>query len=360
MKLESFSFEQAHFDGSNDWKTGQIDLNCLNLIVSKNAVGKSRVLKVISIFAKILKQESPIYWGNWSFKFSNSENSIYDYTLISNSNYISEKLLIDGISKLERKADNAKVFSEIDNNKVDVNPPRGKLVMHVRRDIKEYPYFEELINWADNTHIFKFGNIHPDSFLETDKNKKELSTIEDIPKLINELDKKNIRVIIDEFNKIGYEVEKFFLQKDNFKKEKLSIKENFLKYAVTQNLISQGMFRAFTLLIYINYLLQKSLVSTLIVDDLCEGLDYERATKFGELLFKKMNNENIQFIASTNDSFLMDVVDIKYWNVLKRKEDKIYSYNYHNNKEKFDNFKFTGLSNFDFFSSDYLNEPEHS
>ncbi len=357
MKLQSFSFKKAHFEGYNDWETEQIDLNSLNLIVGKNAVGKSRVSKVISIIADILNQKSIIYLGDWSFIFYNTENNIYDYTLTKNSNYIREKLVIDGNIKLDRENDNADVFSVIENKMIKINPPIDKLVMHVRRDIKEYPYFEDLINWAENTHLFRFGYIHPNSFLESDNPQKGLSTIEDIPKLINELDEETINIIVNEFNEIGYNVDKFYLEKDNIKKEKLYIKENIIKYAISQSEISQGMFRAFTLIIYINYNIFRKKVNTLIVDDLCEGLDYERATKFGKLLFNKMKSKNLQFIAATNDSFLMDVVDIRYWNVLKMKNGKIYSCNYKNSKEKFDKFIFTGLSNFDFFSSDYLNDP---
>ena len=95
--------------------------------------------------------------------------------------------------------------------------------------------------------------------------------------------------------------------------------------------------------------------STLLIDDLCEGLDYERSTKLGKLVFEYCEKNNIQLIASSNDSFLMDVVDLKYWNILQRDETKVVAINKTNNPELFENFKFTGLSNFDLFSSDFIN-----
>ena len=50
----------------------------------------------------------------------------------------------------------------------------------------------------------------------------------------------------------------------------------------------------------------------------------------------------------------MDVVDLEYWNILQRQGSDITSINVKNNPELFSSFRFTGLSNFDFFSSDYI------
>ena len=50
----------------------------------------------------------------------------------------------------------------------------------------------------------------------------------------------------------------------------------------------------------------------------------------------------------------MDVVDIKYWNILFRKNKIVTSVNIIENTEIFEKFRFSGLNNFDLFSSDYL------
>ncbi len=63
---------------------------------------------------------------------------------------------------------------------------------------------------------------------------------------------------------------------------------------------------------------------------------------------------------ATNDRFIMNRVPIEYWSVIRRLPNKAQICNYRNYKEVFDDFEFTGLSNFDFFSSDYLeNELFH-
>jgi len=115
------------------------------------------------------------------------------------------------------------------------------------------------------------------------------------------------------------------------------------------------MFRALAVIVYVQYLISRKKPSTIIIDDLCEGLDFERATKLGKLIFDKCLENDIQLIATSNDSFLMEVVDLKYWNILTRTGKKVSGFNSKTNSESFENFKFTGLSNFDFFSSDYIN-----
>ena len=72
------------------------------------------------------------------------------------------------------------------------------------------------------------------------------------------------------------------------------------------------------------------------------------------MLFKLCEENNIQLIATSNDSFLMDVIDIDCWNVLHRKGKVVSSINIVNNPKLFEDFRYTGLSRFDFFSSDYI------
>ena len=57
---------------------------------------------------------------------------------------------------------------------------------------------------------------------------------------------------------------------------------------------------------------------------------------------------------STNDSFIMNAVDIEHWAVIMREGNKISLFNYENSKEIFEEFKFTGLNNFDFYASEFF------
>jgi hypothetical protein len=50
----------------------------------------------------------------------------------------------------------------------------------------------------------------------------------------------------------------------------------------------------------------------------------------------------------------MNAVDIKNWAILNRDGNKISLYNYENSREIFEDFKFTGLNNFDFLASEFF------
>jgi hypothetical protein len=57
---------------------------------------------------------------------------------------------------------------------------------------------------------------------------------------------------------------------------------------------------------------------------------------------------------TTNDRFVMNQVPLEYWSVLVRKAGVVKLFNRLNSEKKFEDFKYLGLSNFDFFSSDFL------
>jgi predicted ATPase len=132
--------------------------------------------------------------------------------------------------------------------------------------------------------------------------------------------------------------------------------ESGMDFPITQIDMSQGMFRALSLIIQIMYSILTKTSSIILIDDIGEGLDYERSTKLIKLLIELAENNNIQLIMSTNDEFVMNVVPLRYWQVIQRKGGECRIRNYQNSKEQFDNFKFTGLSNFDLLTTDYLNQ----
>ena len=170
-----------------------------------------------------------------------------------------------------------------------------------------------------------------------------------------------VQLIVDDMKKIGYELEDILIQEMGWIGNKralsgISVKEKELAAMTYHHEISSGMFRALSLIIQLNYSLLASLPSCIIIDDIGEGLDYIRSTALIELLIKKVEDttRNVQLIMSTNDRFVMNSVPLKYWSVIRRFPHKAKFYNYRNSKPLFDEFEFTGLSNFDFFSSNYL------
>jgi len=352
MRLQKYSYRLEGFSDAEDWMTDEIYLQKLNLFVGKNATGKSRALVAIAAFADMIAQAKDIFYGSFDFTFIREDKKLLSYIINKDENgIITEKLSIDQELVLDRSKEFTKLYSFLKKDFDIITPPDNKLVLHIRRDKAEYPYLENIVSWAERTHIFFFGKILTASLWTG----KRLFTVEDIPEFMLMLDKHEFlkKQIIEEFNMLGYDIDELYMKQESGK-DVLYIKEKGLKYGLSQGQLSQGMFRALVLIIFVYYLIFMNRADTIIVDDLGEGLDYDRATELGKLIFKKLENTNIQFIASSNDNFLMDVVDIKYWNILKRSDNAVKVYNYENSKDKFDNFKFSGLSNFDLFSSDYL------
>lgn len=332
-----------------------IELGRKNLIVGRNSTGKSRLVQLIASIAKMMSQKvSYLFEGQYILLFKDENGSTYEYTFVVGlSSVIKEELIVGGKVVLERK-NTARLYSVKYNRIDEVSPPDNRLVMHVRRDKEEYPYFEKIIDWADHTYGFKFGNITPLSLL-IDKETDRLTSIDEIPKIFSELINLNSNHrhnIVKNFNSLGYEIKEISVESlaDN---NVIYVLESYMTKKIPQHELSQGMFRTLALVVFLEYLSTQK-VNTIIVDDLCEGLDYDRAKGLGRLLFDKKEFHNVQIIATTNDSFLMDIVDIEYWNVLLRERSTVRALNYNNSREIFDEFRFTGLSNFDLFSSDYL------
>ena len=117
--------------------------------------------------------------------------------------------------------------------------------------------------------------------------------------------------------------------------------------------MSQGMFRALSLLVQITYsqLLNKPVC--ILIDDIGEGLDYNRSTALVKLLIEKAQKTPVQLVMATNDRFVMNNVPLEYWSVMQRIGTVSKIHNYRNSPEIFKKFELTGLNNFDFFSSKY-------
>jgi hypothetical protein len=135
--------------------------------------------------------------------------------------------------------------------------------------------------------------------------------------------------------------------------QSLYIQEIDLFEKTEQRYMSQGLFRALSLIIQINYSLLAKKPSCILIDDIGEGLDFERASAIIKVLISKAEFGLVQLIMTTNDRFIMNGVPLEYWSVIERKSGLAKLHNIYNSKQIFDDFKFTGLNNFDFFSSQF-------
>ena len=126
---------------------------------------------------------------------------------------------------------------------------------------------------------------------------------------------------------------------------------------VDQGEMSQGMFRALSILIQINYSQLARRAHCILIDDIGEGLDFDRSALLIQLLRRKAKDAAFQLVMSTNDQFVMNHVPLEEWSILQREGSHIHVRNHDNSKEAFKHFRFVGLSNFSFFEMDFVNHP---
>ena len=135
----------------------------------------------------------------------------------------------------------------------------------------------------------------------------------------------------------------------------LNVQETALPGVTDQFSMSQGMFRVLSLLIHMNYCQLSNTGSTVLIDDIGEGLDFDRSCRLIELLREKALGSAIQLVMSTNDRFVMNQVPLDEWSVLQRDRGTVHVRNVGNSRDIFESFKFTGLSNFSFLEMDFIN-----
>ena len=341
MLLSEFTYKQAA-----GWRLEELSLNHQNLIVGLNSVGKSRTVSALGQVARFIRGEADANMDDIGCSLLLENGCRLEYSFeVAGGDIQTEILRKDGRLLIMRERSSATMYDEM------VSPPAGKLLIQVRRDTLRYPEIEEIITWAEHTTMFVFSNIttSPNSLSPYTISKEPL-----LPVMYGKISEEKQKQLLAFMQELGYEIDRIEeYQKENGSKM-LHIYEKGIGTPLTPFELSNGMFRVFCVLLYMLYCSALADARCLIIDDMGEGLDYMRSTRLGKIMFSYCEENHIQLLATSNDSFLMDAVDLQYWNILQRKGGRVYSLNNKNSKELFERFVRTGLSNFDILSSNFL------
>lgn len=373
MKLLKLSYSE-YSDTDKQWIYNKFDINDVNLIVGKNASGKSRILASIRGLGQLFINPSiPFLTGEYIALFKDN-NKTYEYKIKYEDNKIQyEHLTIDQDEYLSRDLDGiGYITGEESGSKIKFKIPKNQLAI-VRRDEIQHPSLSNLYNWGISLRYFRFAKdqekeslVAPNINIPSEQENTAVA-ISIFQKALKEYGDEFTESIIQNMNNIGYNLESIEINKmtdikiiSPFPTELsgIIIKEKDCLSKINQVQMSDGMFRALAILIHFNYYKLKQITGTILIDDIGEGLDFERSTKLIKILVNDAETSSIQLIMSTNDKFIMNSVSLEYWQVISRSGSEINIYNKINTREKFDDFQFTGLNNFDFFSSDFINENE--
>lgn len=162
--------------------------------------------------------------------------------------------------------------------------------------------------------------------------------------------------VLDWLEQAGYKMADIKVEQAPAGGVELSVREANRSAHLPLRRLSQGQQRTVTLLTYLALLVARKKMVTVLIDDFAEGLDFEHAQLLARFLLKHCAQWPIQFIIATNDRYVMNTVPLEHWTILVEAGNTIRVFNYANSKKKFDDFKFTGLNNFDFFSMDFARD----
>lgn len=344
MKLVSFEYSDY------SWALDKVSFDNLNLLVGRNAVGKSKTLNAIVLFVRFLNGDvnatTPSHWCK--VEFITDDNTILTYGYDYTDNVITDETLYRGTDKIiSRNKEHAFIGN------TEVNPPANKLCVQSQRDTKNYPEFESIMQWAEKLKGYSFSELSSTkSYLIPSMFNEKIDFSDIFETLDKNLEKKSF--VIDKMKELNYEIEKIELLKLSDKYSIVLIKEQGVKTPLYSALLSNGMLRVLYIFAYMAYLSTEQGARTLLVDDLGEGLDFSRSTKLSKIIFDYCEAHDIQLIVTSNDNFLMNAVNLDFWVILQRNGEHTTGISKKTHPDMFLKFKKMGLNNFDMLSTDFI------
>jgi predicted ATP-dependent endonuclease of OLD family len=374
MKL--IAFEYSQFENQlREWKiVEEFSLNDINLFVGQNATGKSRLLSVISGLSDIFSRLERVNFKSGKYKatFLHDDKEMVYSLYYEDSQIISEYFYVNGELLLERNADGiGRIKSYQFNDYMNVQVENNVAVVFTKRDPIQHPFLEYVYQWGLHLLYYQFasslGKDQVTAFVKKDKeqdiNLRDFRNVTTIFKKGSEkFSDRFANTIINDMKYIGYDLEEIKIGPAysinistslNTEPYVILVRESGLASEIDQFDMSLGMFRALSIIIQINYSLMAKKTSCILIDDIGEGLDYERSVKLIDIIMHKAKENSIQLLMATNDRFVMNKVPFKYWCLLDREGNQVKVFNYANSRDLFDKFEAKGLNNFDLLTSKY-------
>lgn len=376
MRLQNLAYSQ-HEGEPNAWRFHDLRLGDVNLLVGKNATGKSRVLNVINGLARRVAgvtKNNPIT-GTYDALFDDEGTAIRYQLEFRDRAVHREELTLDGTPLLTRGAGGEGMIHTNELGKlIRFQTSPNELAAVARRDKIQHDFFEPLYAWGSSTFHYAFGTpLGRDVLALANKDARDDFDPKD-PKQVIQIYRMGVTELGESFNEaivrdmaaIGYPLDEIGVQPitsltvtSPFPGEVLNIfvKESGLPGHTEQAEMSQGMFRALSVVIQLNYAAMALSPVCVLIDDIGEGLDFERSCALIDILKGRAGPE-LQLILSTNDRFVMNNIPLENWTILTHHENDCVIRNYENSREMFEEFRFTGLSNFDLLTTEFYSAGE--
>jgi hypothetical protein len=376
IRLKSIDYSER-IGRDLEWSLNGLVLGPVNLIVGKNATGKTRVLNIIGNLARrTLREGRPVSEAGYDVTFDNNGEEIRYSYFAEESKAVRETVLVSGEVKLNRGPKTLSIYAEGLRNFMDFEPTENEVSAAVRKDAIQHRFLLPMHEWARTVRHYHFGALlgkqhivmqvessaSGDNKFDDDDEDAVISIFE---KGRRELGTPYVNAVISDMAFIGYDISDLSVSKPPHIKFQsnvpvkgrvaaLGFRESGIRGIVYQDAASHGMFRALSIFAQVNYSQMAKRASCILIDDIGEGLDFERSARMIELLRNKAIESKFQLIMTTNDQFVMNHVPLEEWSLLQRNGCHVTVRNIHNSRDKFEEFKFVGLSNFSFFELDFI------
>lgn len=379
MKISRLQYAE-YVGEQQEWVLNGIEFSPVNLVVGKNSTGKSRVLSVLAGLGRLIDGQQKIIYdsGHYQVEFE-SNNGKFEYSLrIDRGIVSSESLFQDGRELFSRnQLGEGSILNERAGGFLEFSIPPNLLVLSAKRDRLQHSFIELFHTWAASIRFYPFG---------TSLGREQLAHMPDLLALVDNdaasIDQNRLidvytrgygtwgddydQAILRDLERLGYPCTDVGVDMLDLKGTKglqlaaLFVQESDLTSTTFQTVMSQGMFRALGMVIHLNYACFFGEYRTVIIDDIGEGLDFERACRFVDLLIERCLGHGFQLFMSTNDRFVMNEVNLDHWCVLSRESSVVTATTKRSNPELFEEMEFLGLNNFDLFSNGILSGREGS
>lgn len=370
MPLKKFSY--CEFNSQpRSWTLEPIEFGNVNLLVGRNSTGKTRVLNVLHVLMQILSNKITTPYSSGTFDLEvELEGKIFSYYLSFQGGLVhEERLHVNAERRMTRASDGSgSIWYEAEQKEISFQTPNNSVAIQSKNDQLQHPFIHTLKNWASTVALYQFGTdlgrtqLIPENLFMAPGTAVAVrpdvadhvvtAYAEAFEKYGPPLD----QAIIRDMERLGYNLTSLDTEALN---EHLQVTtgplvgfttvERELGIRIPQFHMSQGMFRAFAIVTQLNIVIFSQTKRLLLIDDIGEGLDFERSTKLIELIVSVALANNLQVIMTTNDRFVMNNVSLDHWVVLERTGKIVKAYTPSNSPDRFNEFKYIGLSNFDFF-----------
>ncbi len=298
--------------------------------------------------------------------------NIADYKVVYELFSDGDRVLLE-----RREGGVGKIFHEKEGRDFEFQTPETDAAVVARRDTIQHPFLRPLSDWGLGVRHYSFGEMmgrNTIGILVEDSPLPDPKNADDVVGLFRKGDEQYSdfkNAVLKAMNEMGYDLEDIRVMtpsKIKFQTNSplpitalyFGVKERQLEEMTEQLEISQGMFRALSVIIHLQYAIRGAHPSCILIDDIGEGLDFDRSCRLIDIIRRHAKDSAIQLVMSTNDRFVMNNVPLEEWSLLSREAGLVKVHNFQNSRTAFENFKFTGLNNFDFLAMDFINESEES